>query len=149
MGLNRMPCCISMALHDTFEDFMDIIDRDCSAIAPGLRRESRDEQHDTSDRSGQPMTKTAGNALQLQESTPTTEAQPSPKRVSVIVPGSVPAGQTIYVQFLDECNKPKTVAAIIPPNSYPGMQFYVEVPQVPESEPKKGVFEKEDVVPLV
>ena len=133
-----------MALHDTFEDFMDIIDRDCSAIAPGLRRESRDEQHDASERSGQPMTKTAGNALQ--EATPTA-AQPSPKRVSVIVPGSVPAGQTIYVQFLDECNKPKTVAAIIPPNSYPGMQFYVEVPQVPESEPKKGVCEKEDVVP--
>lgn len=48
---------------------------------------------------------------------------------TVIVPGGRCSGQTIYVSFLDEKSKPKTVAAKIPPNSYPGMQFFVEVPQ--------------------
>ena len=28
--------------------------------------------------------------------------------------------------LLDENKKPKTLAAIVPPNSYPGMQFFIE-----------------------
>mmetsp|Transcript_28901 Transcript_28901/g.61029 ORF Transcript_28901/g.61029 Transcript_28901/m.61029 type:complete len:140 (+) Transcript_28901:60-479(+) len=121
MALDSMFCCGSIpAMYSPIEDFIETIDRDCSSFAPGLRRESRDEQHDASDR---PLTKTAGNALH--EVPPPSQ---SPQRVSVIVPGGVSPGETIYVNFLDENNKPKTIAANVPPNSYPGMQFFVEIP---------------------
>lgn len=112
-------------MYSPIDDMLDLIDRDCSPFSPpGLRRESRDEKHVGSpDRH---LTKTAGNALH--------EAPPPPQslqRVSVIVPGGISSGETIYVNFLDENKKPKTIAANVPPNSYPGMQFFVEVPMSP------------------
>ena len=50
----------------------------------------------------------------------------------MIVHGGLSSGETIYVNFLDEDNKPKTVSATVPPNAYPGMQFFVEVPRTKE-----------------
>mmetsp|Transcript_136 Transcript_136/g.312 ORF Transcript_136/g.312 Transcript_136/m.312 type:complete len:82 (-) Transcript_136:590-835(-) len=75
MGINSMFCCGSIpAMYSPIEDLFELIDRDCSHLPPGLRRESRDEEHDTSDR---PLTKTAGNALH--EAPPPSQ---SPQRVS-------------------------------------------------------------------
>lgn len=107
----------------------DLIDGDIrSPFPPGLRRECRDEQHVVPDRH---LRKTAGNALH--------EAPPpshSPQRISVIVPGRrLSAGEAIYVNFLDENKKPKTIAAHVPPNSYPGMHFFVEVPSTNQNMP--------------
>ena len=38
--------------------------------------------------------------------------------MNYVTPGSRPC--------VDENKKPKTLAAVVPPNSYPGMQFFIE-----------------------
>mmetsp|Transcript_18411 Transcript_18411/g.39822 ORF Transcript_18411/g.39822 Transcript_18411/m.39822 type:complete len:142 (+) Transcript_18411:155-580(+) len=134
MGLNnRLFCCGSIpspSIYSRVEDLMDLIDGDRSQFPPGLRRESRDEQHDAPDRH---LTKTAGNALH-KEPPPAQSTQ----RISVIVPGQLSSGETIYVNFLDENKKPKTISANIPPNSYPGMHFFVDIPTTNQRMPPRN-----------
>ena len=46
------------------------------------------------------------------------------------VPEGVFPGETIHVNFTDEKNETTTLAAVVPPKAFPGMQFFVELPTI-------------------